>query len=76
MDAARALALGATSVLKRDVSRVVSAAEFRSLLLSHRRLVRVDRRAERLRGLQDLETGEVFLTDEQRLLEPRREMPV
>ena len=52
--------------------RVINAAEFRQLLVSHRRMMRVDRRAEKLRGLQDLDTGEVFLTDERRLLELRR----
>lgn len=50
-------------------SRVISAAEFRNLLISHRRLVRIDRRTERLRGLQDTDTGETFYTDEHRLLE-------
>jgi len=52
--------------------RVISPAEFQRLLVSHRRMVRLDRRAERMRGLQDLETGEVFLIDERRLLEGRR----
>lgn len=52
--------------------QMVSAAKFRDLLVSHRRMVRVDRRPDRLRGLQDLDTGEVFLTDERRLLEGRR----
>jgi hypothetical protein len=52
--------------------QMVSAVEFRNLLVSHRRMVRVDRRTDRLRGLQDLDTGEVFLTDERRLLEGRR----
>jgi hypothetical protein len=52
--------------------RVINAAEFRQLLVSHRRMVRVDRRAEKLRGLQDLDTGEVFLTDERRLFEGLR----
>ncbi len=52
--------------------QMVSAAEFRNLLVSHRRMVRVDRRTDRLRGLQDLDTGEVFLTDERRLLDARR----
>jgi hypothetical protein len=51
--------------------RVVDAAEFRQLLVSHRRMVRVDRRHERLRGLQDLDTGETFLVDERHLLEHR-----
>ncbi len=51
--------------------RVISAGEFRKLLVSHRRMTRFDRRTERLRGLRDLDTGEVFLTDERRLLETR-----
>ena len=49
--------------------RLVPAAEFRRLLVSHRRMVRADRKDQRLRGLQDLDTGEIFLTDERRLLE-------
>lgn len=72
MDAAMAFP-GVTDFRDRGASRVVSAAEFRNLLVSHRRLVRIDRRAERLRGLQDTDTGETFYTDEHRLLEaPRR----
>ena len=62
---------GASCVLSSGGSNVISAAEFRKLLVSHRRMVRVDRRDERLRGLQDLDTGEVFLTDERRLIEAR-----
>ena len=62
-----------TGVLMPDLAgQVISADEFRQLLVSHRRMVRVDRRADRLRGLQDVETGEVFLTDERQLLEGRR----
>jgi len=53
-------------------SRLVPAAEFRKLLVSHRRMVRADRRDQQLRGLRDLDTGEVFLTDERRLLETLR----
>jgi hypothetical protein len=45
----------------------VDAAEFRRLLVSHRRLIRADRRADHLRGLKDLDTGELFLIDERRL---------
>jgi hypothetical protein len=58
----------------KDVSEghLVDAAEFRRLLVSHRRMVRVDRRADRLRGLQDLDTGEIFLVEERRLLERQR----
>lgn len=52
--------------------KLVNAKEFRQLLVSHRRLIRADRRSERLKGLQDLDTGEVFLTDERRLLEAGR----
>jgi hypothetical protein len=52
--------------------RMVNAREFRELLVSHRRLVRADQRGRRLKGLQDLDTGEVFLTDERRLLEAGR----
>jgi hypothetical protein len=52
-------------------TQLVPAAEFRKLLVSHRRMVRADRRDQRLRGLQDLDTGEVFLTDERRLVEAR-----
>jgi hypothetical protein len=52
--------------------RRVTPTEFRRLLVSHRRMVRIDRRDERLRGLQDLDTGEVFLIDERQLLDARR----
>jgi hypothetical protein len=55
-------------------SRIVDAAHFRQLLVSHRRMIRADRRSEAMRGLEDLDTGEVFLTDESRLLNPRREL--
>jgi len=52
-----------------STGRLVNAREFRQLLVSHRRLIRADQRGQRLKGLQDLDTGEVFLTDERRLLE-------
>ena len=52
--------------------KLVNAHEFRQLLVSHRRLVRADQRGRRLQGLHDLDTGEVFLTDERRLLEASR----
>jgi hypothetical protein len=51
--------------------QIVTAAKFQDLLVSHRRMVRLDRRADRLRGLRDLDTGEVFLIDERRLLDDR-----
>jgi hypothetical protein len=52
--------------------QLVNATEFRNLLVSHRRMIRVDRRSDRLKGLCDLDTGEIFLTDERRLLDARR----
>jgi len=52
--------------------RMITPSEFRQLLVSHRRMVRADRRADKLRGLQDLDTGEVFLIDERRLFDARR----
>jgi hypothetical protein len=58
----------------RQASRIVDAAHFQQLLVSHRRMKRADRRDEALRGLEDLDTGEVFLTDERRLLNPRRDL--
>ena len=62
-----------TGLAMSDVAeRVISPAEFQRLLVSHRRMIRIDRRAERMRGLQDVETGEVFLIEERRLLEGRR----
>jgi len=50
------------------MDRIISAAEFSRLLVSHRRMVRIDRRTDLLRGLQDLDSGEVFYTDERRLV--------
>jgi hypothetical protein len=51
-----------------NAGKLVSASEFRNLLVSHRRMVRSDYRSELLRGLRDLDTGEIFLIDERRLL--------
>ena len=52
--------------------RVIDGSEFRALLVSHRHMVRADRRADKMRGLRDLDTGELFLTDERRLFDFRR----
>jgi hypothetical protein len=52
--------------------RFVTAPEFCRLMLSHRRMERLDQRDHKVRGLRDLDTGEVFLTDERRLLEASR----
>jgi hypothetical protein len=51
---------------------LVSAEEFRRLLVSHRKMERVDLRSKKLLGLKDLTTGEVFWTDSRWLLEPGR----
>jgi hypothetical protein len=53
-------------------SQVVSASEYRELLVSHRRMERILLPAERQRGLRDLDTGEVFVTDERRLFDNPR----
>jgi len=53
-------------------SRLVNAAEFQRLIVSHRRMERVPSGALRMRALRDLDTGEVFLTDERRLFESPR----
>lgn len=50
---------------------VVDVATFQALLVSRRRMVRADRRDEHLRGLQDLDTGEVFLIDSWQLTNRR-----
>lgn len=74
MDAAtlQGTSLSRPGIAMPEVSgRMINAAEYQKLLVSHRRMVRVDRRADRLRGLQDLDTGEVFLTDERRLFDFR-----
>jgi hypothetical protein len=60
------------ATLGRPGGRLINAAEYSDLLVSHRRMVRVDRRAEHVRGLRDLDTGEVFLIDERRLFDGRR----
>jgi hypothetical protein len=54
------------------IDRMVSAEEFRRLLVSHRKMERIDRRSQKLLGLKDLTTGEVFWTDSRWLLEPGR----
>jgi len=75
MDAARFCDLpNSRAASNAKESRLIDAAQFRELLVSHRRLIRADRRSEALRGLEDLDTGEVFLTDERRLLNSRREL--
>jgi hypothetical protein len=53
-------------------ARFVDAAEFRRLMVSTRRMERADKLAPKMRGLRDLETGELFLIDERRLLDSKR----
>jgi hypothetical protein len=53
-------------------SRLVNATEFQNLMVSHRRMERVPCTEAKMRGLRDLDTGEIFLTDERRLLLARR----
>jgi hypothetical protein len=50
----------------------VDAAEFQRLIVSSRRMERADKLAPRMRGLRDLDTGELFLTEERWLLERAR----
>lgn len=47
--------------------RFVTAPEFRSLMLSHRRLERVDDHQADLRGLVDLDTGAHFVIEAEKL---------
>lgn len=60
-------------VLRRDEKRLqpgclfVDAQQFRSLLVSTRRLIRADDLAARLKGLRDPATGESFVTEEEKL---------
>ncbi len=50
----------------------VDAAEFRRLIVSTRRMERADKSVPKMRGLRDLETGELFLTDERWLMDGKR----
>jgi len=45
----------------------IDAYEFRRLAISTRQLVRADDPESGLRGLQDVETGERFVTEEEKL---------
>jgi len=50
----------------------IDAAEFRRLMVSNRRMERADKAAPKMRGLRDLETGELYLTEERWLIEGMR----
>jgi len=47
----------------------VDAYEFRKLAISNRKLVRADAPEAGLRGLQDTDTGERFVTEEEKLFQ-------
>ena len=64
----------ATTVVKSPIESAreasyVNAAEFQRLIVSSRRMERADKLAPRMRGLRDLDTGELFLTEERWLME-------
>jgi hypothetical protein len=61
-----------TTDFEDPIARYVDAAEFRRLIVSNRRMERADKFAPKMRGLRDLETGELFLTDERWLIEGKR----
>ena len=50
-------------------AKVVAPGEFHTLIVSHRRMVRADQAAARLKGLRDLDTGELFVVHESHLLD-------
>jgi hypothetical protein len=54
-----------------DVIRYIDPAEFRALMVSHRRMERAKTTRSGYRALRDLDTGELFLVDERRLLESK-----
>ena len=55
-----------------DVIRYIDPAEFRTLMVSHRRMERAPELRPGFRALRDLDSGELFLVDERRLLESKR----
>ena len=52
--------------------QLVDPSLYRDLLISHRRMERLAYPERLLRGLRDLDTGEVFLIEERRLFDARR----
>jgi hypothetical protein len=55
-----------------EVIRYIDPTEFRALMVSHRRMERAHDIRAGYRALRDLDTGELFLVDERRLVESRR----
>lgn len=71
MTHASRLSIVEESMKSADTSiRFVQASEFRELAVSHRRMIREDNSHEKLRGLRDVETGELFLVSERALRAP------
>lgn len=60
------------SAATEDVIRYIDPAEFRTLMVSHRRMERAADARPGYRALRDLDSGELFLVDERRLLEAKR----
>ena len=52
--------------------QIVDPSLYRDLLVSHRRMERLAIPDRHLRGLRDLDTGEVFLIEERRLFDAPR----
>ena len=55
-----------------ELRRLISAGEFKQLIVSHRRLTRADEPHLGMRGLRDLDSGEHFLVEERKLYEASR----
>lgn len=68
----RSDARGTTTMAPESPGHMVDAAHYRELLISHRRMERLVYLDLRLRGLRDLDSGEVFLIDERRVFDTRR----
>jgi hypothetical protein len=68
----RSDARGTATMTPETPGRLVDSALFGDLLISHRRMERLVYPEHHLRGLRDLDTGEVFLIEERRLFDARR----
>ena len=60
------------SVSTDEVIRYIDPAQFRVLMVSHRRMERAPDIRAGYRALRDLDTGELFLVDERRLIGSQR----
>ena len=68
----RSEALRSPTMSPEITGQIVDPAQYRALLISHRRMERLAHPEQRLRGLRDVDTGEVFLIEERRLFDARR----